>query len=467
MNRRRSLGALAAAAALLLSACDFSVSKMPLPGGADVGDDPIVVHAIFPDVLDLVPQSTVKLNDVTIGKVTDVSLKNYQADVEMTLRKDVDLPDNVEAEIRQTSLLGEKFVSLRMPESPSEARLGDKDVIGLDRTNRNPEVEEVLGALSLLLNGGGVAQLKTIAHELNLALEGREGNARSVLTQIESFMSQLDENKGDIVHAIDALNRLAVAANKQRGTIEAALDELPSALQSLDKQRADLVKMLGALDRLGNVGTQVIAASKDSTINALRSLNPILGKLGETGDDFIKAFHVFLTYPFVDEVVGRDPQVARKLHMGDYTNLSVQLDINIGGIPPGGGPLGTGLPTFLEPGPILDDVFACLGGNTAACNRVLQRPVALLRLIDECKKPVNKDAIICKQLNLLGGLGGLGGLTPRSTLGETGSALPSLPGQPLSLGRAATAFDKPVSLDKLMGVYDPVLVQLLLPGVAS
>ena len=30
------------------------------------------------------------------------------------------------------------------------------DIIGLDRTNRNPEVEEVLGALSLLLNGGGV-----------------------------------------------------------------------------------------------------------------------------------------------------------------------------------------------------------------------------------------------------------------------------------------------------------------------
>jgi phospholipid/cholesterol/gamma-HCH transport system substrate-binding protein len=458
MNRMRSLGALAAAAALLLSACDISVSKMPLPGGADVGDDPIVVHALFPDVLDLVPQSTVKLNDVTIGKVTDVSLDKFQADVEMKLRNDVDLPDDIEAEIRQTSLLGEKFVSLRMPENPSEDRLGNGDVIGLDRTNRNPEVEEVLGALSLLLNGGGVAQLKTIAHELNLALEGREGNARSVLTQIESFMGQLDANKGEIVRAIDSLNRLAVTANKQRGTIEAALDELPSALKSLDKQRADLVKMLGALNRLGNVGTQVIAASKTSTINALRSLNPILGSLGSTGDDFIKAFHVFLTYPFVDEVVGRDPQVARNLHMGDYTNLSVQLDINVGGIPAPDGPLGTGLPTILNPGPVLDDVFACLGGNAAACNRVLQRPVALLRLREECKKPANVNAAICKQLNgLLGGLGAL----------DSSSPLPGLPGLPLGLGRAPTALDKPVSLDKLMGSYDPVLVQLLLPGVAQ
>ena len=47
----------------------------------------------------------------------------------------------------------------------------------------------------------------------------------------------------------------------------------------------------------------------------------------DSGDNFAKAFSVFLTYPFVDEVVGRDPQVARNLHMGDYTNLSITLDV--------------------------------------------------------------------------------------------------------------------------------------------
>ena len=36
--------------ALLLSACDFSVYKMPLPGGADVGKDPMTVTVKFPDV---------------------------------------------------------------------------------------------------------------------------------------------------------------------------------------------------------------------------------------------------------------------------------------------------------------------------------------------------------------------------------------------------------------------------------
>ena len=74
-------------------------------------------------------------------------------------------------------------------------------------------------------------------------------------------------------------------------------------------------------------------SSKASTIDTFRQLDPVLTELAASGDDFVKAFNVFLTYPFVDEVVGRDPQVARNLHMGDYTNLSVNLDLDVADLP--------------------------------------------------------------------------------------------------------------------------------------
>ena len=144
MTRVKTL-VLGVLAAMFLSACDASVYSLPLPGGPDVGDDPITVKVEFADVLDLVPQSTVKVNDVSVGKVTEIDLQGYQALVTMVLRRDVDLPGNAVAELRQTSLLGEKFVQLSEPQEPGTGRLADKDVIGLDRTGRNPEVEEVLG----------------------------------------------------------------------------------------------------------------------------------------------------------------------------------------------------------------------------------------------------------------------------------------------------------------------------------
>ncbi len=89
----------------------------------------------------------------------------------------------------------------------------------------------------------------------------------------------------------------------------------------------------------------MIQASKAATIDSLQQLSPVLSQIAASGDDFVNAFHVFLTYPFVDEVVGRDPQVARNLHMGDYTNLSVTLDINV----ETGVTLPTGLPTGSPP----------------------------------------------------------------------------------------------------------------------
>jgi phospholipid/cholesterol/gamma-HCH transport system substrate-binding protein len=319
--------------ALALSGCDFSVYSIPLPGGAKLGDNPYTVKVEFRDVMDLVPQSSVKVDDVTVGKVKDIQVRGGHAEVTVQLRRSVKLPDNAVAKIRQTSLLGEKFVSLSPPDTgPSVGRLGNGDVIPLSRTGRNPEVEEVLGALSLLLNGGGVAQLKTISTELNKALGGRETDVRSLLSQLKTFMGQLDTNKDQIVRAIESLNHLAVQLNKQKPAIALALDRLPRAVASINSQRDDLVKMLRALADLSSIGTKVISQSKTATIDSLRALAPTLNKIAEAGSAFPKSLQVFLTYPFVDAVVGKNPAVARNLHMGDYTNLSIHLDLNLQGL---------------------------------------------------------------------------------------------------------------------------------------
>ncbi len=468
--KRMKVLVLGVLAAIVLSGCDASVYSLPLPGGPDVGDDPITVKVEFADVLDLVPQSTVKVNDVSVGKVTDVDLEGYQALVTLQIRRDVELPDDAVAELRMTSLLGEKFVELSAPDEGGSANpLGDGDTIPIERSGRNPEVEEVLGALSLLLNGGGVAQLKTIAQELNLALDGREDSAKSVLRQLRVFTAQLDENKADIVDAIESLNRLAIAAEKQLPTIDKALEELPSALDSIDRQRDDLVEMLTALDELSSVAVDVIVESKDATILSLERLDPVLTQLAASGDDFTNAFHVFLTYPFVDEVVGRDPQVARNLHMGDYTNLSITLDVDVAGGASASPSLPTNLPSVIDPTVVVNDVLACLrsGSLTSdACKRVLANAQKLARLREECAKAENKDKDVCRELNSVPGLPSPPVPVP-TTLPPT--VLPTTL-IPTGLPRAGTGERTPganPTMRDFMDLYDPALVSLLIPGMVQ
>src|SRR5699024_9612145 len=114
--------------ALLLTACEFSPYAIPLPGGADTGEDPYSITVEFRDVLDLVPQSGVRVDDVSVGRVTDIELVGWHAEVTLKINDNASLPANARAKIRQTSLLGEKFVSLAPPKNGARGQLEDGDV---------------------------------------------------------------------------------------------------------------------------------------------------------------------------------------------------------------------------------------------------------------------------------------------------------------------------------------------------
>ncbi|GHF82060.1 phospholipid/cholesterol/gamma-HCH transport system substrate-binding protein [Amycolatopsis bartoniae] len=325
---KRLLGVLVVV--LLLGGCGtggFSgLYDLPLPGGADLGDHPYHVSARFADVLDLVPQASVKVNDVAVGRVDKIELApdTRSAIVDMRVNGDVKLPANSYADLRQSSLLGEKFVELREPASGAEGTLTDNAVIPLDHTNRNPEVEEVLGALSLLLNGGGVNQLADITRELNKTLTGNEAEIRALLSRVDQLATELDGQKSEIIRAIDGLNRLSSTLTGQTANLSNALDNLAPGLQVLTQQRDQLVGMLQSLDTLSGVAVNTIDQSKDQLIDNLKALTPTLTKLAEAGQNLPTALKILPTYPL--------PDVAGDVVKGDYANVKARVDLDLSGI---------------------------------------------------------------------------------------------------------------------------------------
>ncbi|WP_326669043.1 MCE family protein [Streptomyces canus] len=325
MSALRGVGALAWAAVgtLLLSGCEFNGwYDVQLPGGAAADGHAYHVTVEFRDVLDLVPQSAVKVNNVTVGAVEKVQLDGWHARVRLRVADSVKLPANAVAELRQTSMLGEKYVALSAPSGTAPVgRLGDGDRVPLSRSGRNPEIEEVLSALSALLNGGGVAQLKTITVELNKALNGRENRVRSLLKELNTFIGGLDDQREDIVRALKAVDRLAGRLGKEKKTIAQAVDAMPPALKVLADQRRDLTKMLTALSKLSKTGTKVVKASHDDTVANLKQLRPILKQLNKAGDDLPNSLELLTTYPF--------PRNAVDAVRGDYVNLDITADLDL------------------------------------------------------------------------------------------------------------------------------------------
>ena len=84
-------GVTAAVTAVCVAGCGSGgfngIYSIPLPGGASLGSHPYQVTAEFSNVGDLVPQSAVKVNDVSVGRVTKIYLppRSWTARVTMII----------------------------------------------------------------------------------------------------------------------------------------------------------------------------------------------------------------------------------------------------------------------------------------------------------------------------------------------------------------------------------------------
>ena len=310
-------GALAAVSsvALVASSCSLHpVRATSLPGGVNLGSHPIHLTVEFTDVLNLVPGSDVKANDVPIGTVESIQLHNWYADVSIAVRGDVALPANATAQVLQTSLLGEEYIALAPPTSQApEGRLGNNATISLGLTTTNPSVEQILGAVSLVLTGGAFTQLQRIVKEFNNALgDGRAAMARDLIARLGVLVSYLNSQKTGIVTAIRNLNGLAKSIAAENAVVDRTLRTLPQAAAVLDGQTQQLVTMLTSLNNLSAVAKRVINAGGADFAADLRDLDPILTQVASVGDALPKALAVVGTFPLPSNIVSAV--------RGDYVN---------------------------------------------------------------------------------------------------------------------------------------------------
>ncbi len=420
MTRRwRGLVALLLGTTLMTGCSNFDGAyDLPLPGHPVDASKAFEVTAYFKDVLNVVPRSPVMVDDVVVGEVVTIERSGWNAKVTLRVRDDVKLPDNAIADIRQVSLLGEKYVSLEAPkEETPTGRLGEGDEIALAKTGRNPEVEEVLGALSFLLSGGGVAQLGTITREANLVMSGREDRLRALLSSLDSVVGTIDQQKYDIIAALESMNKLTTTLNAEKKTIGDALDAVGPAVKVLAAQHDEMVAMLRSLDQLGVVGTRVINSSKEDVLKILGDLSPILRRLTEANEQLAPGLNLLVSFPF--------PQAANNIVQGDYADTIIRADLNLENLYKT-----LGLPEVELPdlGEVLTQVGKCLTSGSltsSACLKVLSDVNLLKDLQTKCKDPAISSSPVCKLLTTLpnldlgGLLGGSNGLIgPNSPLGN-------------------------------------------------
>ena len=305
-----------------LAGCGFDgVHSLPLPGAVD-GRDTYRVTIQLEDATNLVPKESCRSHDTVVGSVESVTLdENLDAEVVCRIRNDVRLPANAYGAIKETSLLGERYVALDPP--PGIRRRGVLPrgaEIPASETRVDPDVELVLGTLSMVLNGGGLGQLETITRELNIALS--QSDAKGTFRKLGDFVRTLDARRTDITATLDGLDELAGHMSSQREVIAQALDAVPGGLRALDDNRPQFVRALRKLDELSDVAVPLIQKTRANSTADLKHLSVILSELTEAGHDIALSMERLSLFPFPNQTDG----ILRGDYGGAYFSFVLDVD---------------------------------------------------------------------------------------------------------------------------------------------
>lgn len=327
-----------------LSACGTTMRDLPIPG-TGVSGDTMEVKAEFAEALNLAVGAPVKVNGVDMGKVKKIEVDDYTAEATLTLKDDAHLREGARARLRYTTPLGELFVDVTNPESGAEVR--DGGTLKLADTDTAPTVENALAQASMLINGGGLAQLQTVTEELNKALDGHEGDYRTLLDRASVFLTRANATTQSIDRVLTSLNSLSKTLSARERTINRAVKEIRPAAAVLRRQTPDFTRLLAELRKFTGAANGTVKATRSQILSMLREVEPVLAEFARNRGTFDKSLKSLIS----------GAATADEVFANDYMNIS--LELHVAGLQVGGGVLD----------PILSPILDLLGLGSGLLGR--------------------------------------------------------------------------------------------------
>ncbi|HEY9264621.1 MAG TPA: MCE family protein [Mycobacterium sp.] len=311
-------------AALAATGCAFhGWNSVPLPGAVGRGPAAANYHVQIADVGTLESNSPVMIDDVIVGSIGTMTVRDWRADVEISVKPDVVVPGNAVATVGQTTLLGSMHLALNPPVGqPPHGRLEPGATIPVNRSTTYPSTEQTLAALSAVVNGGGLGQIGDIIHNFNAAMGGREDAIRDLLSQVDIFVGTLDGQREDIIASIRELDRFAGKLAGQGEVIEPALQRIPAALDVLIRERPNFTTALDRLRVLSDTATTLVTDTRQEIVTNLQNLEPTIRAVADVGGDLVQALGYATTFPYTQNLIDRAIR-------GDFMNLYAVIDLTV------------------------------------------------------------------------------------------------------------------------------------------
>jgi virulence factor Mce-like protein len=255
------------AAAVALGVLSFGLAASE-PADAETQE----VTAYFPSAISVYSRGSVKVLGLSAGKVTKVEVQGTRVMVKMRMDSDVPLPENVQATIVPSSLIGERYIQLFPAWTEGTPKAPPKLVIPIERTSVPVEPDEALAALKRLLDSLDPDATGRLVKNLAEDLDGQGQNLSSALSGLSRLTRTLADKDDQIAGIIDNVDRLTTTLRTREAQLGSLIDSFARTASLLAQERQQLEQLLKGL---GTVSVDAYELIRSNRVDLQDDLNTV------------------------------------------------------------------------------------------------------------------------------------------------------------------------------------------------
>jgi len=279
MNDRHPLLKFMVFAAVCLG---FAVWLVITIGNIKPFEDRTSYQAEFEDVLGLLPNDSVKVAGVAVGKVTSVSVDRGKALVTFTVRDDIELGADTQVAVRWRSVLGQRYLYV-YPGPGMTVASGYR--FPMDQTTNPADFGLLLERLTPVMRALEPDISNIFVRSLSEALVGREEDVQDLVADAASLASTLASRDDQIGRVLDSALVVVDAYADREQELGGLLDSFADVSSTLAARNDEL---LDAIVRITGAQAELrsLVERNDSELRgSLAALDQVAAVLSVAHDD--------------------------------------------------------------------------------------------------------------------------------------------------------------------------------------
>jgi phospholipid/cholesterol/gamma-HCH transport system substrate-binding protein len=243
------------------------------------GAETIEVTAAFDDVGDMATGAPVTMSDIRVGKVSAIRLEGTEAVATLELDPEANIPADVVARVRRTSVLGERIVDLVVPEGSGTSDDLLADGSDISETEVRSDLEDLVDEGSEVLGAVAASDLAVMIDQGGRGFGGRGEELRSILNSYSEIVGAYADRGEMLKNLISNLDQFNATVASEAESHRQAIRNTARSIEMLSEESDELERAIVSLNRLAVGGKDILDEHLDEMQSFFRQTRTILGTL--------------------------------------------------------------------------------------------------------------------------------------------------------------------------------------------